>query len=45
MDGLDLPMKVVHEVRQNVMTAEIDPASLKQNVVFADSDFAFRPPR
>ena len=44
-DGFDLPMKVVHEVRQNVMTAEIDPASLKQNVVFADSDFAFRPPR
>lgn len=43
--GFDLPMRVVEGGTESVMTAEIDPLTLHEDVTFKDDDFAFRPPR
>lgn len=40
-----LPMKVIEGGTKSMMTAEIDPMTLKENVKFQDDDFAFQPPR
>jgi len=43
--GFDLPMRVVDGGTESIMTAEIDPLTLNEDVTFKDDDFAFRPPR
>jgi len=44
VEGFDLPTKLRKEGRWAASAWEIDLRSLKQNVKFKDSDFAFRPP-